>query len=101
MSVPTRKLPRSYGSPTDRSGAISPAGMKPCAWQSRADMTRENEELTSISQQAAHWWVVLQNVDASAAEKREFGEWVMRAPERVEACLRVARVHAALSRADV
>ena len=64
-------------------------------------MTRENEELTSISQQAAHWWVVLQNVDASAAEKREFGEWVTRAPERVEACLRVARVHAALSRADV
>lgn len=64
-------------------------------------MTRENEELTSISQQAARWWVVLNNVDASAAEKREFVEWVRRAPERVEACLRVARVHAAVSRADV
>ena len=64
-------------------------------------MTRENEELTSISQQAAHWWVVLHNVDASAAEKREFVEWVARAPERIEACLRVARVHAAVSRADV
>jgi transmembrane sensor len=64
-------------------------------------MTRENEELTSISQQAARWWVVLNNVEASAAEKHEFVEWVRRAPERVEACLRVARVHAAVSRADV
>jgi transmembrane sensor len=64
-------------------------------------MTRENEELTSISEQAAHWWVVLHNVDASTAEKREFVEWVKRAPERAEACLRIARVHAAVSRADV
>ena len=64
-------------------------------------MTRENEELTSISQQAARWWVVLNNVEASAAEKREFVEWVGRAPERVEACLRIARVHAAVSRANV
>jgi transmembrane sensor len=64
-------------------------------------MMRENEELTSISQQAARWWVVLHNLDASAAEKREFVEWVARAPERVEACLRVAQVHALVSRADV
>jgi transmembrane sensor len=64
-------------------------------------MTRENEELTSISQQAARWWVVLHNMETSAAEKREFVEWVGRAPERVEACLRIARVHAAVSRADV
>jgi transmembrane sensor len=64
-------------------------------------MTRENEELTSISLQAARWWVALNNVEASAAEKREFVEWVRRAPERVEACLRVARVHAAVSRADM
>jgi transmembrane sensor len=64
-------------------------------------MTRENEELTSVSQQAARWWVVLNNVEVSVAEKREFMEWVRRAPERVEACLRVARVHAAVSRADV
>jgi transmembrane sensor len=64
-------------------------------------MTRENEDLTSISEQAAHWWVVLRDADASAAEKREFVEWVTRAPDRVEASLRVARVHAAVSRADV
>jgi transmembrane sensor len=64
-------------------------------------MTRENEELTSISQQAARWWVLLHNMATSAAEKREFAEWMRQAPERVEACLRVARVHAAVSRADV
>ena len=64
-------------------------------------MSHDNEELTSISQQAAHWWVGLHNVEASAAEKREFGEWVALAPECVEACLRIAQVHAAVSRADV
>jgi transmembrane sensor len=64
-------------------------------------MTSENEELTSISQQAAHWWIVFRNVDAPAAEKREFVEWVTRGPERVEACLHVAQVHAAVARADV
>ncbi|MEJ0035692.1 MAG: FecR domain-containing protein [Gammaproteobacteria bacterium] len=64
-------------------------------------MTRENEEATSISEQAAHWWVMLRDPDASAGDKREFVEWVTRAPDRVEACLRVARVHAAVARADV
>jgi transmembrane sensor len=64
-------------------------------------MTQANEELTSISQQAAHWWVVLHNSNPSAPEKREFVEWVTRAPECVEACLRVALVHAAVSRAEV
>src|ERR1700744_1655881 len=100
MSVLTRKSPRSCESPSDKSGVISPAAMSACAWRSRADMTHDTEELTSISQQAAHWWVVLHNTNPSAAEKREFVEWVRRAPECVEACLRVARVHAAVSRTD-
>jgi transmembrane sensor len=64
-------------------------------------MTSENEELTSISEQAAHWWVLLHGTNASAADQREFMEWVSRAPERVEACLRIARVHSAVSRTDV
>src|SRR5262245_57276678 len=64
-------------------------------------MTRENEDLTSIPDQAAHWWVVFRHGEASAAEKREFAEWVTRAPERVEASVRVARVHAALAHSDV
>jgi transmembrane sensor len=64
-------------------------------------MTRENEESTSVSQQAARWWVALHKVEATTAEKREFVEWVSRSPERAEACLRLARVHAAVSRSDV
>jgi len=54
-----------------------------------------------MSQQAAYWWVTLRDVDAADDEKREFAEWVTHAPECVEACLRVARVHAAVSRRDV
>jgi transmembrane sensor len=64
-------------------------------------MKSENDELTSISEQAAQWWVVFRGNAASAADKREFAQWVARAPERIEAYLRVARVHAALSRADL
>jgi len=64
-------------------------------------MAREKEDLTSMSQQAAYWWVTLRDVDAADDEKREFAEWVTHAPECVEACLRVARVHAAVSRRDV
>lgn len=64
-------------------------------------MAREHEEMMSIPEQAAHWWVVLRDGDASAAEKREFAEWAAQAQERVEAILRVARVHKALSRAQV
>ncbi len=64
-------------------------------------MSRETEEQTSIAEQAAHWWVALRDGNVSATEKREFVEWVTRAPERVEACLRLAQVHAAVSRADV
>jgi len=64
-------------------------------------MSRENEEQISIAEQAAHWWVVLRDANVSAAEKREFAEWVTRAPERVEACLHLARVQAAVSRPDV
>jgi transmembrane sensor len=64
-------------------------------------MTHDDEELTSICEQAAHWRVVLQQETPSTAERREFVEWVTRGPERVEACLRIARVHAAVSRPDV
>jgi transmembrane sensor len=64
-------------------------------------MTRDNEEQTSLSQQAAHWWDRFRDADASTTERREFVEWVTRGPDRVEACLQVARVHAAVARADV
>ena len=64
-------------------------------------MTRENDELISIPDQAAHWSVVMREGEASAAEKREFVDWVTQAPEHVEASLRVARVRVAVSRSDL
>jgi transmembrane sensor len=64
-------------------------------------MTRENEELASISDQAAHWSVVFRDSEPSLSEKREFAEWIAVAPEHVEASLRVARVRAALARPNV
>lgn len=49
-----------------------------------------------VSEQAAHWWVVLDGEDVSAAEQREFGEWIARSPERVEAYLRTTILMRAL-----
>jgi len=60
-----------------------------------------NEPVMSISEQAAHWWMVFNDTEASPTERREFGEWTTRGPERVEAYLRLARLRATLSRADV
>jgi transmembrane sensor len=64
-------------------------------------MTVENDELTSISEQAAHWWVLFRGKAISSAERQEFAQWIARSPERVEAYLRVARVHTAVTHADL
>ena len=64
-------------------------------------MMRESDELISISEQAAHWWVVFHGGGASSVERQEFAQWVVRSPARVEAYLRVARVHSALTRKDL
>jgi len=61
----------------------------------------EAEATVSVSEQAAHWWAVLRDEQVSAAEEREFAEWVKRSPERIEAYLRIARVQAAVSRPDM
>jgi transmembrane sensor len=58
-------------------------------------MARDTDFTTSVTEQAAHWWVMLHE-DSSPADRREFGEWVARSPERVEAYLRIVRVHQAL-----
>jgi transmembrane sensor len=59
-------------------------------------MTHESDNTASISEQAAHWWEVFHDGDASAAEHREFADWVARSPERVAAYLEVARLRKAL-----
>jgi transmembrane sensor len=50
------------------------------------------EPTTSIFEQAAHWWELLNSDSTSNSDQREFGEWVARSPERVEAFLQTARL---------
>jgi transmembrane sensor len=58
-------------------------------------MSHEIDSSIPIPEQAAQWWVILHSEGATGADHREFGEWVARSPERVEAYLQTARlVHA-------
>ncbi len=50
----------------------------------------------SVSEQAAQWWTLLHSEGVTAADHREFGEWVARSPERVEAYLEMTRLMEAL-----
>ncbi len=59
-------------------------------------MAQDTDIPASATEQAAHWWVTLHGERASEADHREFGEWVAGSPERVEAYLRIARVHQSL-----
>src|SRR5262245_51712041 len=97
MSARTRTSPRSSTSRHDRSDAISRADSIGCVRRWSADMTPENEVGASVDEQAAYWWDLLNSDDVTAAEQREFAEWVSRSPERVAACLRVARLYKQLN----
>jgi transmembrane sensor len=59
-------------------------------------MPHDLSPTVSIPEQAAHWWVVFHDSGVESADHREFGEWIARSPERVEAYLRVARLHQVL-----
>jgi ferric-dicitrate binding protein FerR (iron transport regulator) len=63
-------------------------------------MDHEQDPTMSISEQAAHWWVLLHSEGASATDHLEFGEWVARSPERVESYLQTGTqiAHRALAR---
>jgi transmembrane sensor len=50
------------------------------------------EATTSILEQASHWWELLHSDSASNSDHQEFGDWVARSPERVEAYLQTARL---------
>jgi len=60
-------------------------------------MAYEPDSTTSLAEQAAYWWQVFHDGEATAAEHREFADWVARSPERVEAYLQTARLHKALT----
>src|ERR1700735_1084840 len=69
--------------------------MNNCARRWRIEVASDMEATTSILEQASHWWELLHSDSASNSDHREFGEWVARSPERVEAYLQTARlVHA-------
>lgn len=55
----------------------------------------------STMDQAIRWWVLLHCEGASAADHREFGEWVALSPERVAAYLHVARLMRGLKSGSV
>lgn len=59
-------------------------------------MAHDPDSTISILEQASHWWEILHDDTASTADHREFGEWVARSPERVEAYLRTAQLIRAL-----
>jgi transmembrane sensor len=66
--------------------------MNDCARRWRIEVASEMESPTSVLEQASHWWELLHSDSASSSDHREFGEWVSRSPERVEAYLETARL---------
>jgi transmembrane sensor len=64
-------------------------------------MVHESGPDIAISEQAARWWVLFNEPGAQPLEHREFADWVARSPERVEAYLRVARLHQTLASSEV
>jgi transmembrane sensor len=66
--------------------------MNDCARRWRIEVASEMESTTSVLEQASHWWELLHSENASSTDHREFGEWVARSPERVEAYLQTARL---------
>jgi transmembrane sensor len=66
--------------------------MHDCARRWRIEVASDMESTASIFEQASHWWELLHSDSASSSDHREFGEWVSRSPERVEAYLQTARL---------
>jgi transmembrane sensor len=66
--------------------------MNDCARRWRIEVASDMESTTSVLEQASHWWELLHSDSASSSDHREFGEWVARSPERVEAYLETARL---------
>lgn len=62
---------------------------------------RTEHDPRPLSEQAAHWWVVLHDESCTVADREAFVAWVRRSPVRVEAFLRVSMVQSALHASDV
>src|ERR1700688_1435152 len=90
------RLHRILISPSGKLGAILHAVTSDCARRWRTEVAHDPDTTTSILEQASHWWEILHDDTASTTDHREFGEWVARSPERVEAYLRTAQLIRAL-----
>ena len=64
-------------------------------------MANTPDPTTSLAEQAAFWWQVFQDGEATAADHREFADWTSRSREHVEAYLEVALLHKALKAKSV
>jgi transmembrane sensor len=53
-------------------------------------MASDTDLQTSIAEQAAHWWVMLNSEERSPNELAAFTTWVTQSPERISAYLRTA-----------
>jgi transmembrane sensor len=60
------------------------------------DRHHEVDPTAPVTEQASCWWLLLNEGEASPAERRAFAEWVSRSPERVAAFLQTARLTQAL-----
>jgi transmembrane sensor len=60
------------------------------------DPMNDVDRNASVTEQASHWWVVLNCGPTTPADHKAFGDWVARSPERIEAFLQTALVTKAL-----
>ena len=57
----------------------------------------EVDPTAPISEQAAHWCILFRGRNATRADKKAFGHWVSRSPERIEAYIRAVRLTTTLT----
>ncbi len=57
----------------------------------------EVDPTVPISEQAAQWCILFRGGNATRADKKAFGDWVSRSPERIEAYIQAARLMRALT----
>jgi ferric-dicitrate binding protein FerR (iron transport regulator) len=60
------------------------------------DRTNEIDPAAPITEQAAAWWILLNEGEPTTSDQRSFAEWVKKSPERVEAPLQAAQLMLAL-----
>ncbi len=59
------------------------------------------DPMVPINEQASRWCILLRGGNATRADKKAFGEWVSRSPERVEAYIQAVRLTKALKSKNV